>query len=934
MTKYSFAFKIIVFLVLWMGCGYIGFSQTAYNMGTTANITTCNAIIYDNGGNNNNYSAGRDEWLTIRPQTGGGAVQLLVEEMDIAETDTLFIYNGSSGTSEPVSVIIGSRASNWLNNSNMIIEGDQTIAATIQNSSGALTLHFVSAPNTVTGTGFKLTVSCITPCQRILTQIDFNQTSPVPHLEDDGYYYVDVCPNEPVHFACYGDYIDNNYSYQQSDATSTFLWEIGSDSRRGVNLTTLDHTFTPGMGSTVLLTIKDFRNCQAMTPIAIRVRNSADPITATPPLDDVCQGEQFDFSVGYTDASNIRVHDVGTTQSSSLAVDSTVFIPDGPNCHAPDGSTCFNSFVNFTCFPAGATITSAADILSVCINLEHSFIGDINIALTCPNGNSALLIPDHTGGGTYFGIAEDDYGGDCNAANNPQGVGWWYCWSENTSYAQNNGDCLDYANIGNDMSNVVDSSDRQNHLSYYSPNQSFSSLIGCPLNGLWAIKICDTWSIDNGYVFNWELTLDPRLMPQSWTYSVPIDSTYWTGGNIQRTSDSTYILQCDQAGSFSYQFHVVDVYGCEFSRTITQTVVQIPQLSLPDEVSICAGSESVVLDPHSTYTGNSNLINYAWSDGQNTAVITARDTGNYILNVTTYNSSRQLACYTSDTTHVNLEAMPVADFEVVPPEGCSPHTFTLTDNTTFADGSSTAGRLHYTWEITSQNGTPLASSSEMQPTFTLSTPGKYNVTLRVITNGGCSDTLTKYDAIVVHAQPVASFSADMTSAGEEGGGIVNFINKTDVSALVGEDSPNWTWNYGDDGEVTHDFFGNHVYTSSGYFTVRLNVTTDFGCEDETEGTVHIPAPFYFYVPNSFTPNGDGINDIFIPQGYLVNEEDYLFTIYDRNGRMMFQTTSLYHGWDGREKGKEVPTGSYVYVIKTSTLEKIPKEFVGTVTLVR
>ena len=219
-----------------------------------------------------------------------------------------------------------------------------------------------------------------------------------------------------------------------------------------------------------------------------------------------------------------------TTQDSSTTddgfsyyVDDVAFIPDGPYCDTP----CYSSSVNCTSFSPNATITQPSDILSVCLNIEHSFIGDVNISIICPNGNSALLMPDHNqnhySGGNNFAYLGQYYKPDgsdkCNPAENPPGTGWNYCWSENSLYAQNSGYCFISANIGNDVAQTVDSS----HIAYgypgqigfvqgqqyYTPYESFSNLIGCPINGIWQIQVCDTWGSDNGYVFGWGIVFNP-----------------------------------------------------------------------------------------------------------------------------------------------------------------------------------------------------------------------------------------------------------------------------------------------------------------------------------------------------------------------------------------------------------------------------------------
>ena len=98
-------------------------------------------------------------------------------------------------------------------------------------------------------------------------------------------------------------------------------------------------------------------------------------------------------------------------------------------------------------------------------------------------------------------------------SSNMPGTGWNYCWSKNSSYAQLSGYCDQIENIGHDAPLTVDSSrlaqsypgyaDFVPGQQYYTPYQSFSRLVGCPLNGRWTIEVRDNWPLDNGYLFGW-----------------------------------------------------------------------------------------------------------------------------------------------------------------------------------------------------------------------------------------------------------------------------------------------------------------------------------------------------------------------------------------------------------------------------------------------
>ena len=323
-----------------------------------------------------------------------------------------------------------------------------------------------------------------------------------------------------------------------------------------------------------------------------------------------------------TASTTVNVMTVGISTFSGFGVNTPMFIPDGPYCT----TQCFSSSVNINNFPSNATITSASDILSVRLNVEHSYIGDLNISLICPDNRSVLLMPDHNGNNArYFGIYHKPDGSSCNASDNEPGIGWNYCWSENSDYAQINGYCYDSYNIGNDVARTVDSSRLAigypgqpgfvQGQKYYTPFQSFSNLIGCPLNGLWQIQVCDTWELDNGYVFDWELTLDPGILYNHLNISLG-DSTVLTAFGAENylwsTGETTESIVVNPTTTTTYTVTGTNQYGCSDTASITVTVTP-PVITLPTVIT------SSVTDVTST---TATCGGFVMNDGN--ATVTAR----------------------------------------------------------------------------------------------------------------------------------------------------------------------------------------------------------------------------------------------------------------------------------------------------------------------
>ena len=530
--------------------------------------------------------------------------------------------------------------------------------------------------------------------------------------------------------------------------------------------------------------------------------------------------------------------------------------------------------------------------MAVRINLEHSYIGDISIKLICPNMSEVLIMeqPCATNSGKFFGEpfgytnhGSSDETSYCDAVHNPYGNGWNYCWSENSNYAQiASGYCYNHV-AGGSFTSSIDSSNVAARTNYYRPYQSFGQLQGCPLNGLWQIQICDYYSIDNGYIFSWELALDPTLMPQDWTYDVDITGINWAGGNIVPTSDSTAAIITDQPGDFNYTFTIVDEFDCAYDHNMPMKVVQQPEFELSD-VNICVG-ETATLDPQFNYVGTPGLIGYDWSNGETGTTLTASEGGEYILTINTYNNDRTLTCSYSDTAQIIINPQPVAQFSASLLQNCAPLNTVMTDQTTYTDGPHPDIELSYEWSVISDaTNEVILTSNAAEPTFTIQEAGIYSVQLIVHTPEGCGDTVLQTAYLTVFPQPISDFvsNPERTNLGE--GGEITFINITDTSVFNVNDVVNWTWNYGDGGDETYETNGQHTYDSWGEFVVTLSVQTDQGCASTVSHTVYIEADLIF--PNVMTPNGDGINDVFAIKNMnpiLPNRLD----IYDRWGKRVY-----------------------------------------------
>ena len=135
----------------------------------------------------------------------------------------------------------------------------------------------------------------------------------------------------------------------------------------------------------------------------------------------------------------------------------------------------------------------------------------------------------------------------------------------------------------------------------------------------------------------------------------------------------------------------------------------------------------------------------------------------------------------------------------------------------------------------------------------------------------------------------------------------------------------WDWNFGDN--TANEFIPNpyHTYKDSiGIYQISMIVTDDFGCSDTATKQIWIADEYWMYIPNAFTPDHDGVNDVFCLQHHGVREETFNFNIYDRFSNLVYATDKIENlecflnsnGWDGThyKTGNDLPMGLYIYEV--------------------
>lgn len=264
--------------------------------------------------------------------------------------------------------------------------------------------------------------------------------------------------------------------------------------------------------------------------------------------------------------------------------------------------------------------------------------------------------------------------------------------------------------------------------------------------------------------------------------------------------------------------------------------------------------------------------------------------GKYFIKLT----AKQLTCIDSFIDTVRVIPRPSAHINNLPLSQCDPA------KVAFSNGSTSALPISYQWLFSNGN-----SSTDFQPTQVFTPPGIYSATLIVTTHSVCIDTsMYAINNITVNPTPHAgfTFSPQPTTIFDPD---ITFLN------TASEDVVYWYYNFGDGGTST--FFNEiHTYQDYGDYPVTQIVENQYGCKDTTNDVVKILPEFRFWIPNTFTPDENGLNDVFMP--VAIGVINYDFEIFDRWGERIFKTDNPKEGWNGFYKGKESKQDVYVWRI--------------------
>jgi gliding motility-associated-like protein len=504
-------------------------------------IQGCTGTFYDSGGSAGKY--GNNEHYVTKICSDGSAgthIQLVFSGIEIGPGDALCFHDGPTVAAPQLSC-----SSDYAPGAPFIVQ------ATAENPSGCLTVEFTSDASG-TANGWAAVIKCVASCQPVLAKLISTTPASVP--VDTG--WIDVCPGKRIFFNGQGNYPQNGYAYNQSDLTTTFEWNFGDGGIAYGPATS--HKFDKAGGYYVQLILTDAQGCKSTNLINQRIRIAPRPdFNITGGLDhSICAGDTVHLEAALQAAAGKTL--VVTPHTSAFAVagsrSDSLALPDGTGIP-------YKTSIYFTEFSPGQVLTNVADLQNVHVNMEHSWLRDLEIKLTCPSGQKVVMhnFAGQTGTRVYLGIPNIGDG-----FSPIPGTGWDYYWVPNTP-------ALTWIQYANTIFGASGGTLPSGNYSTYDP---MSNLIGCPLNGEWTITATDLWPIDNGFIFSWGIKFADVLYPKIESFTPAFTNWSWNNHPSIFFSTADSIAAAPQnAGTAGYQFSVTDAFHCTWDTLVSVSVL-------------------------------------------------------------------------------------------------------------------------------------------------------------------------------------------------------------------------------------------------------------------------------------------------------------------------------------------------------------------------
>jgi gliding motility-associated-like protein len=412
------------------------------------------------------------------------------------------------------------------------------------------------------------------------------------------------------------------------------------------------------------------------------------------------------------------------------------------------------------------------------------------------------------------------------------------------------------------------------------------------------------------------------LVANSTVASGEIERYLWLVEGETYEDDDSLDYEFQTWGTQSVSLINITEHGCDDTLSLTMMVYPAPVIDLVVE-NACEGAITYLDSQVSLPLGG--IVQHIWNlgDGTNEPSMPAIDhifseNGTYTIS---YTAQSNLNCTSTSTTELIIHDTPEVDFAIVDSTVCLETELELVD---MSSVDPLQQITQWNWYLDD-----LQLSTAQNPVVDYPLVGHYSLRLEVVTNNGCSADSVQPYAVFIMPKPEAGMRVvrdELTMSAP----VVDIKNESSL------DVSSWYYTLGDGTTATSEDV-RHAYSSWGNYTISQIVTNAFGCSDTTTDWVAVNTEVLVYVPNAFTPDGNGNNDGFKPVLSGFEIDMYYLKIVNRWGQVVFETKDpeLYWNGDYNNMGAQALDGAYTWQLDLKTSDSpVIRRQAGTVVLLR
>jgi gliding motility-associated-like protein len=388
--------------------------------------------------------------------------------------------------------------------------------------------------------------------------------------------------------------------------------------------------------------------------------------------------------------------------------------------------------------------------------------------------------------------------------------------------------------------------------------------------------------------------------------------------NLSNANTSDPVVSLFNSSTISedveYILTVTDANGCINNDAVLVTANPLPVIGFSPLPGQCIDNNNFNLSAFANIQGG---VNYNWTFTPEASILHSNlqdlnvsysSIGTYPVLLTADYNGCPSQPYVDSLT---IFEMPLADFIPLTISGCEPLTVQFNNRS--------IGGNTYDWNF-GDGGTADVENA----IHVFQHAGTYSVSLNTMNIHGCVTDTNYVNLIDVYAQPNGDFIPNPQ--------VANILAPVIQFQNYSSNVLSYMWDFGDS-DTSTTWSPNHEYADTGTYEITLMLISPHGCVDTVRGLVRVEDNFSFYVPNAFTPNGDGVNDYF--RGYGVAIRNYQMRIYNRWGELVYVTNNYEKPWDGRVNNNDVVQNDvYVYRIDLTDHHGDTHTYVGDVSVIK